>query len=82
MLHLLRYFAAAVYLYVVPTSYLRNVSTLWLPADGKYPGHPYVKPKRDWTVYEGAWHLLRREQRRTQNRRDMTDRRVVTQFDG
>jgi hypothetical protein len=32
---------------------------VWLPADGKYAVNHNIKPKRDWSVYENAWHLLR-----------------------
>lgn len=48
-------------LYVVPTRHLRNVRTIRLPGSGKYSEHNNNKPKRDWRVYEGAWHLLGRE---------------------
>jgi hypothetical protein len=40
-------------LYVVPIRDLRNVSNVWLPFDGKYAVGHNIKPKRDWTVYEG-----------------------------
>jgi hypothetical protein len=50
-------------LFVVPTSELKNISTLWLPADGRYADQNNHKPRRDWTVYEGAWRLLKRQRR-------------------
>lgn len=45
-------------LYLVPTTVLRNVSYVYIPADGKYAGGTARKPRRDWTRYENAWHLL------------------------
>jgi hypothetical protein len=45
-------------LYVIPTSHLRNVSSVYIPADGKYAVGSSKKPRKDWTRYEGAWHLL------------------------
>ena len=46
-------------IYVVPTADLRKVEFLYIPADGKYAGSG-KKPRRDWTHYENAWHLLGR----------------------
>jgi hypothetical protein len=43
--------------YVVPLSHLRKVSSVYLPAEGKYVSGGR-KPIKDWTCYEGAWHLL------------------------
>jgi hypothetical protein len=51
-------------LFVIPTRELKKVSKFWLPADGTYATNYKIKPKRDWTAYLNAWHLLRREQRR------------------
>jgi hypothetical protein len=48
-------------LFVIPTRELKNVSTFWLPAEGIYATDNGNKPKRDWTAYLNAWHLLRRE---------------------
>lgn len=45
-------------LYVVPTNHLRNVSAVYIPADGKYAVGSGKKPRRNWTRYENAWHLL------------------------
>jgi hypothetical protein len=45
-------------LYVIPTSYLRKVSSVYIPADGKYAMGNSKKPRKDWTLYEGAWHYL------------------------
>ena len=45
-------------LYVIPTSHLRNVSAVYIPADGKYAVGSSKKPRKDWTRYEDAWHLL------------------------
>ena len=47
-------------LYVIPTSHLRNVSSVYIPADGKYAVGSSKKPRKDWTRYEEAWHLLAR----------------------
>ena len=46
-------------IYIVPTADLRNVEFVYIPADGKYAGSG-KKPRRDWTHYENAWHLLGR----------------------
>jgi hypothetical protein len=46
-------------LYVIPTSHLRKVSAVYIPADGKYAVGSSKKPRKDWTRYEDAWHLLR-----------------------
>jgi hypothetical protein len=45
-------------LYVIPTSHLREVSAVYIPADGKYAVGSSKKPRKDWTRYEDAWHLL------------------------
>jgi len=45
-------------LYVIPTSHLRNVSSVSIPADGKYAIGGRKKPKKDWNRYENAWHWL------------------------
>jgi hypothetical protein len=44
-------------LYLIPTSQLRNVSSVYIPADG-YAAGSSKKPKKDWTLYEQAWHWL------------------------
>jgi hypothetical protein len=44
-------------LYVIPTAHLRNVSSVYIPADG-YAVDSSKKPKKDWTLYEEAWHWL------------------------
>jgi hypothetical protein len=45
-------------LYVIPTSHLRKVTSVYIPADGKYVVGSSRKPRKDWTHYEGAWYLL------------------------
>jgi hypothetical protein len=45
-------------LYVIPTAHLRTISSVYIPADGKYAGGGSKKPQKDWTRYEEAWHLL------------------------
>ncbi len=45
-------------LYVIPLSHLRRVSSVFMPSDGKYAVRS-KKPRKDWTRYEDAWHLLR-----------------------
>jgi len=45
-------------LYVIPLSHLRNVSCVYIPADGKYAIGSRKKPVKDWTRHEEAWHLL------------------------
>ena len=47
-------------LYVIPLTHLRNVSSVYIPAEGKYAGSS-KKPVKDWTRYEEAWHLLARQ---------------------
>jgi hypothetical protein len=46
--------------YVIPLTHLRNVSSVYIPADGKYTVGSGRKPRKDWTRYEGAWRLLGR----------------------
>ena len=47
--------------YVVPTADLRNVSYVYIPANGKPAAKGSGKqPRRDWTRYENAWRLLGR----------------------
>jgi len=47
----------AMKVYVIPLTHLRNVSSVYIPGEGKYAvGNS--KPRKDWTRYEGAWHLL------------------------
>jgi hypothetical protein len=36
---------------------LRNVSAVYIPADGKYAVGSGKKLRKDWTRYEDAWHL-------------------------
>jgi hypothetical protein len=45
-------------LYLIPVSHLRNVSSVYISADGKYVVESSKKPRKDWTRYEGAWHYL------------------------
>jgi hypothetical protein len=45
-------------LYVIPTSHLRSVASVYIPSDGKYSVGNSHKPRKDWTRYEEAWHLL------------------------
>jgi hypothetical protein len=45
-------------LHVIPTSHLRKISAVYIPADGKYAVGSSKKPRKDWTRYERAWHLL------------------------
>ncbi|HYT55979.1 MAG TPA: hypothetical protein VEQ38_14820 [Verrucomicrobiae bacterium] len=45
-------------LYVIPLTHLRNISSIYIPANGKYAVGSSKKPRKDWTRYEGAWHLL------------------------
>jgi hypothetical protein len=51
-------------LYVIPTSHLRNVSSVSIPADGKYAIAGSKKPRKDWNLYQDAWHWLGSETRR------------------
>jgi hypothetical protein len=39
-------------------SHLRNVSSVYIPADGKYAIGGGKKPKKDWNLYADAWHWL------------------------
>jgi hypothetical protein len=48
----------AIKLFVVPMRDLKKVSCVWLPYDGRYVDHT-INRKRDWTIYENAWHLLK-----------------------
>jgi hypothetical protein len=45
-------------LYVIPLTQLKNVSSVYIPADGKYAVGKNKKPRKDWTRFESAWHLL------------------------
>ena len=45
-------------LYVIPISHLRNISSVYIPADGKYAIGGGKKPTKDWNLYENAWHWL------------------------
>jgi hypothetical protein len=45
-------------LYVIPLTHLRKVSSVYIPVEGKYAVDNSHKPRKDWTRYEGAWHLL------------------------
>jgi hypothetical protein len=47
----------ALKVYVIPLTDLRNVSSVYLPAGGKY-AFGSKKTRKDWTRYERAWHLL------------------------
>ena len=44
--------------YVVPLTHLRNVTSVYIPVEGRYAVGHNIKPQRDWTRYEAAWHLL------------------------
>jgi hypothetical protein len=46
-------------LYLIPLTHLRNVSSVYIPVEGKYAVGSSRKPVKDWTRYEEAWHLLR-----------------------
>jgi hypothetical protein len=48
----------ALKLYVVPLNHLRNALSVYLPVEGKYAVGSSKKPRKDWTRYEAAWHLL------------------------
>jgi hypothetical protein len=45
-------------LYVVPLTHLRNVTSVYIPVEGKYAVGSSHKPRKDWTRYERACHLL------------------------
>jgi hypothetical protein len=45
-------------LYVIPLTHLRNVGSIYLPIEGKYAIGSSKKPRKYWTRYEEAWHLL------------------------
>lgn len=45
-------------LYIIPRTHLRHVSYAYIPSEGKYAGGSGKKPRKDWTQFEGAWHLL------------------------
>jgi hypothetical protein len=45
-------------LYVIPLTHLRNIASVYIPANGKYAISSSHKPRKDWTQYEEAWHLL------------------------
>jgi len=47
-------------LYVIPLLHLRRVSSVFMPSDGKYAVGSSKKPRKDWTRYEEARHLLGR----------------------
>ena len=47
-------------LYVIQLSHLRRVSSVFMPSDGKYAVGSSKKPRKDWTRYEEARHLLGR----------------------
>ncbi len=44
--------------YVIPLSHLRKISSVYIPVEGKYAVSNNNKPRKDWTRYEEAWHLL------------------------
>jgi hypothetical protein len=48
----------AMKLYVITLTHLRNISSVYIPANGKYAKGSSKKPWKDWTRYEDAWHLL------------------------
>jgi hypothetical protein len=39
-------------LYVIPLSHLRKVSSVYIPANGKYAIGGSKKPRKDWTRYQ------------------------------
>ena len=39
--------------YVIPLTHLRKIASVYLPIEGNSN-----KPRKDWTRYEEAWHLL------------------------
>ena len=45
-------------LYVIPLTNLKNVSSVYIPANGKYAVGNSKKPRIDWTRFANAWHLL------------------------
>lgn len=47
-------------LYVIPTAHLRNVASVYIPADGKYVMGSSKKPRKD--ALREAWHLLTSDQ--------------------
>ncbi len=49
----------AMKLYVIPLTHLRTISSVYIPANGKYATDSSKKSRKDWTRYEEAWHLLR-----------------------
>jgi hypothetical protein len=50
-------------LYVIPLTHLRNISSVYIPANGKYVTGSSKKPRKDWTRYERAWHLIHQRRR-------------------
>jgi hypothetical protein len=46
----------AMNLYVIPLTHLRKISSVYIPANGKYATSS--SKKKDWTRYENAWYLL------------------------
>jgi hypothetical protein len=48
----------AIKVYVIPLTHLRKVSSVYIPIEGKYAVGNNNKPRKDWTRYEDAWHLL------------------------
>jgi hypothetical protein len=50
--------ASTMKLYVIPLTHLQNISSVYIPANGKYATGSSKKPRKDWTRYEEAWHLL------------------------
>src|SRR4030095_7903040 len=48
----------AMNLYVIPLTHLRNISSVYIPANGKYATDSSKKPRKDWTRYADGCHLL------------------------
>jgi hypothetical protein len=48
----------AIKVYIIPLTHLRNISSVYIPANGKYATDSGKKPRKDWMRYEDAWHLL------------------------
>jgi hypothetical protein len=44
-------------LYVIPAAKLKNIKQINIPVNGEYKW-TWRWPKRDWTRFENAWHLL------------------------
>jgi hypothetical protein len=45
-------------LYIIPLTELKNDSSVYIPADGKYAFGNSKKPRKNWPRFEAAWHSL------------------------